>query len=250
MENIAVIKEQEVLGKDFKVYGTFDNPLFLAKDVAGWIEHSNVTDMVSRVDSDEVTKLNLGGLQGECNFLTEDGLYEVLMQSRKPIAKQFKTEVKKILKEIRKTGSYTSRPMTQTEMLLAQAQAMVEIERKANFALEKTEEMSAKIDSAIDVFTSPSSDNWKDDMNDKINKMCKDNGLSYSDFKGDLYFELENTARCNLASRQARLKERMKKAGATYKERQAISKIDIISRDNKLKLIFEGIVRKYQAKYL
>ena len=40
-------------------------------------------------------------------FLTEDGLYEVLMQSRKPIAKQFKKEVKKVLKQIRKTGSYT-----------------------------------------------------------------------------------------------------------------------------------------------
>ena len=30
-------------------------------------------------------------------FLTEDGLYEVLMQSRKPIARQFKKEVKKTL---------------------------------------------------------------------------------------------------------------------------------------------------------
>ena len=37
-------------------------------------------------------------------FLTEDGLYEVLMQSRKPIAKEFKKEVKKILKQIRTTG--------------------------------------------------------------------------------------------------------------------------------------------------
>ena len=39
-------------------------------------------------------------------FLTEDGLYEVLMQSRKPIAKQFKKEVKQILKQIRRTGDY------------------------------------------------------------------------------------------------------------------------------------------------
>ena len=55
-----------------------------------------------------MTKLNLGGLQGECNFLTEDGLYEVLMQSRKPIAKQFKKEVKKILKDIRRHGLYAT----------------------------------------------------------------------------------------------------------------------------------------------
>lgn len=37
-------------------------------------------------------------------FLTEDGIYEILMLSNKPIAKQWKKEVKKILKQIRLTG--------------------------------------------------------------------------------------------------------------------------------------------------
>ena len=106
MSELKVLNEQEVLGKQFKVYGTPEEPLFLAKDVAEWLDLTNTTDMVSRVDEDEVTKLNLGGLQGECNFLTENGLYEVLMQSRKPIAKQFKKKVKEILKTIRKTGGY------------------------------------------------------------------------------------------------------------------------------------------------
>ncbi|HDR4609282.1 TPA: hypothetical protein QCQ75_002577 [Bacillus cereus] len=38
------------------------------------------------------TKKSLGGLQGntEYTFLTEEGIYEVLMLSRKPIAKQWK----------------------------------------------------------------------------------------------------------------------------------------------------------------
>ena len=106
MNEIRVIDEREVLGKQFKIYGDFEAPLFLAKDVAERLELTNVSDMISRVDTNEVTKLNLGGLQGECNFLTEDGLYEVLMQSRKPIAKAFKKEVKEILKSIRKHGAY------------------------------------------------------------------------------------------------------------------------------------------------
>lgn len=105
---LKVINEQQVLGKQFKIYGDLENPLFLAKDVAEWIGLTNVSDMISRVDNDEVTKLNLGGLQGECNFLTENGMYEVLMQSRKPIAKEFKKEVKKILKDIRKHGIYAT----------------------------------------------------------------------------------------------------------------------------------------------
>lgn len=46
MNELKVLNEQEVLGKQFKVYGTADEPLFLAKDVAEWIEcsASNVHD--------------------------------------------------------------------------------------------------------------------------------------------------------------------------------------------------------------
>ena len=105
-KEIKVIDEREVLGIHFRVYGDIENPLFLAKDVAEWIEHSNPRMMLQKIDEDEKVVNNvytLGGNQ-EAWFLNEDGLYEVLMQSRKPIAKQFKKEVKKILKQIRLTG--------------------------------------------------------------------------------------------------------------------------------------------------
>ena len=108
MEQLQIINQQEVLGKDFKIYGTKDNPLFLAKDVAEWIEHSKPSMMLNSIDEEEKLKETLftSGQNREMWFLTEDGLYEVLMQSRKPIAKQFKKEVKKILKQIRQTGGY------------------------------------------------------------------------------------------------------------------------------------------------
>ena len=110
MSELKIINEQEVLGKDFKVYGDIDNPLFLAKDVANWIENTNVSQMLSVVDEDEKGIYNvdtLGGIQS-CLCLTESGLYEVLMLSRKPIAKQFKKKVKEILKTIRLTGGVVS----------------------------------------------------------------------------------------------------------------------------------------------
>lgn len=109
---LKVINEQEVLGKQFKIYGTVDEPLFMAKDVAEWIDYSqsNTSHMIATIDEDEKVRKNIttpGGAQ-EAWFLTEDGLYEVLMQSRKPIAKQFKKKVKEILKSIRKNGGYIS----------------------------------------------------------------------------------------------------------------------------------------------
>ena len=112
MNELKVLNEQEVLGKQVRVYGTAEEPLFLAKDVAEWIEYdtSSVNKMITNVDDDEKVRKNvptLGGIQ-ESWFLTENGLYEVLMQSRKPIAKQFKKEVKEILKTIRKHGIYAT----------------------------------------------------------------------------------------------------------------------------------------------
>lgn len=112
MNELKVLSEQEVLGKHFRVYGTAEEPLLLAKDVAEWIEYdtSSVNKMITNVDDDEKVRKNvptLGGIQ-ESWFLTENGLYEVLMQSRKPIAKQFKKEVKEILKTIRKHGIYAT----------------------------------------------------------------------------------------------------------------------------------------------
>lgn len=110
MNEISMISKSTFLGKEIDVYGTAENPLFLAKDVAEWIDYSNITDLVSMVDEDEkLTSIISKSGQGRTMwFLTEDGLYEVLMQSRKPIAKQFKKGVKNILKTIRKTGTYTT----------------------------------------------------------------------------------------------------------------------------------------------
>lgn len=108
MNEITIINKSNLLGHEIDVYGTVDEPLFKAKDVAEWIEHSNPRMMLESVDEDEKGVRNTytpGGNQ-EMWFLTEDGLYEVLMQSRKPIAKQFKKGIKIILKEIRKNGGY------------------------------------------------------------------------------------------------------------------------------------------------
>ena len=105
---LQVIDERELFGKEFRIYGTAENPLFLAKDVAEMIEERDGYTVSRKVDEEEklVHTLCVGGQNRQATFLTEDGLYEVLMQSRKPIAKQFKKEVKNILKTIRKHGAY------------------------------------------------------------------------------------------------------------------------------------------------
>ena len=123
-KELQIIDERELLGKHFVVYGTKEEPLFKAKDVAEWIGHSDANAMVRNIDEDEKLNLQLvgAGQKREYIMLTEDGLYEVLMQSQKPIAKKFKKEVKKILKQIRQTGGYIPIvPEETNEQLMARA---------------------------------------------------------------------------------------------------------------------------------
>jgi toxin-antitoxin system, toxin component, bro family len=122
MNELKVIEEREVLGKEVKIYGDFENPLFVAQDVADWLEYdkSSINKMLANVDESEklVGKIFRSGQNRDVTMLTEDGLYEVLMLSTKPNAKPFKKQVKEILKTIRKTGSY-SKPMSVQDVLIA-----------------------------------------------------------------------------------------------------------------------------------
>ena len=157
---IQVLKQTELLGRRLTVYGTAQEPLFLAKDIAEWIEHSNPAAMLNTVDEDEKgirIVYTLGGDQ-KVNVLTEDGLYEVLMQSRKPIAKQFKKGVKQILKEIRTTGGYIATQVNETpEMIMARAlkvaEHTIEEHEKRMKALAEENEAQKRINKQLEADT-------------------------------------------------------------------------------------------------
>lgn len=145
--NIQLIEQKEVLGKDFRIYGDYENPLFMAKDVADWIGHSQSDVMIKKVDENEKVLNNVQTLGGNQNawFLTEDGLYEVLMQSRKPIAKEFKRQVKIILKDIRRHGLYAADELLNNpDFLLKAALSLKEARDKVKSLENEVEELKPK----------------------------------------------------------------------------------------------------------
>ncbi len=117
LEVLEDVKTITILNSEFNMYGPVDKPLFLAHDVAELIEYSTdkVGQMLDLVDDDEklTDTIYRGGQSRDMWFLTEDGLYELLMQSRKPLAKKFKAEIKKMLKIIRSGGLQANRAMVE-----------------------------------------------------------------------------------------------------------------------------------------
>ena len=107
---------------------------FCIKDVCDILELKNPTAVAQRLDEDERAKFNLGR-QGETNFTNESGLYALIVRSDKKEAKPFRKWItSEVIPAIRKTGKYEEKkkPLTQAELILQQAQWMVEAESRIN----------------------------------------------------------------------------------------------------------------------
>ena len=110
-------------------------PMFCLADVCKALDIKNATDVAKRLDDDERTRLNLGR-QGETNFVTESGLYAVILRSDKPNAKKFRKWITgEVLPSIRKNGGYIAGQETLSDEELLSKALMVaqrKIEEKNN----------------------------------------------------------------------------------------------------------------------
>lgn len=108
IQNRIEVFENPIFGQ-IRMVMVDDEPMFCLIDVCRALEIKNATDVAKRLDEDELTRLNLGGRAGESNFITESGLYAVIVRSDKPNAKKFRKWVtSEVLPTIRKTGGYVN----------------------------------------------------------------------------------------------------------------------------------------------
>ena len=109
IQNGIKVFENPIFGQ-IRMVMVDDEPMFCLIDVCRALEIKNATDVAKRLDEDELTRLNLGGRAGESNFITESGLYAVIVRSDKPNAKKFRKWVtSEVLPSIRKHGAYATK---------------------------------------------------------------------------------------------------------------------------------------------
>jgi prophage antirepressor-like protein len=196
-----------------------------------------------------ISELGFSPLLGKA-FIPENLLYRLVWKADSETAKLFQAKVAdEILPAIRKTGIYAFKPMTQAELTAAIAQNQVEIEQKANAALETANRTSRQVVAALDVFTKPTSTDWQGDMNNRVRGMCLENGLSYLVTWGELFREVDKRGRVDIKGRQSRKRNRLKLVGVKGTQLKSVSELSIVAEDPKLQAIMEAIVREREAKY-
>ena len=119
-------------------------PHWIAADVCQVLEIANSRDALSRLDEDEkgvVSTDTPGGVQSMAT-VTEAGLYNLILGSRKPQARAFRRWVThEVLPQIRETGSYEKKPTTAIEW----AQAFIRVETERLKLLEEARENAPKV---------------------------------------------------------------------------------------------------------
>ena len=146
-------------------------------------------------------------------------------------------------------------PQTQALINMELRQNRIEAEQreqKQAFAGLSEDQRKTKnvVMTALSTFAAAPTDEerWRDVMNRKVRTMCEEYGLNYHTTIGEMYAELERRAHVNLSVRQKNLRERMRLGGAKYAQREAVSKLVVISQDAKLRYIYEAIVREKAAQ--
>ncbi|MEG8230996.1 Bro-N domain-containing protein [Pseudomonas orientalis] len=107
------------------------DPWFVAKDIAELLEYVD-TDQAVRLHckAAKTCPVEMTGQVRNVKVVPERDLYRLVMRSKMPAAEAFEEwVVGEVLPSIRKTGSY-QRPLSPAEQLLANAQVLVDIERR------------------------------------------------------------------------------------------------------------------------
>ena len=147
-------------GSDVRTQMVNDQPMFCLSDVCKVLEIANSRDCKNRLNQAGVVTTDMGVVTGKksdgsdavqmvkATFISEQNLYKVIFQSRKPEAEQFTDWVTgEVLPAIRKNGGYmVSKPDDTPETIMARALLLAKdtMDRQAAQISEQKKEIESK----------------------------------------------------------------------------------------------------------
>lgn len=137
-------------------------------------------------------------------------------------------------------------PELQMFLKMGEAMAKQEIEQRR---LAGQVEAHGKIIDGIKEAVMPVTDNWREEMQKKFNRIQHSCGIDFRSLRSEMYEELDRRAGADIGTRLRNRKERMKNEGYTKTAVNDLNKMDIIESDKKLREIFSKIVAEYEIRY-
>ena len=157
MNDIQIFNNEEFGA--VRTTGTPEQPLFCLADVAR-VLGLKTSKLVQRLSDDVLSKYPISdslGREQVTNFINEDGLYDVILDSRKPEAKRFRKWVtSEVLPSIRKHGAYMTqqtieKALAEPDFLIRLAVNLKEERQKRLLVEQECEHQRTRIVSYLDI---------------------------------------------------------------------------------------------------
>ncbi|WP_246202670.1 BRO-N domain-containing protein [Virgibacillus doumboii] len=243
-------------GYELTIYEQNGRIEFLLKDLCNILELGQVAGVKRRLDKDVISNHPLetsGGTQ-QATFVNEDGLYDVILDSRKPEAKRFRKWVtSEVLPEIRKNGSYqldTSQLSPELQLMNKMVAAMAKNELETNEAKRLAAEANQSAKNISNI-VSMNNVEWRDKVKVILRKIAKNwTGIEpYRSVINLSYEKLEKRAGCKLDIRLNNRKERAIAQGMSKSYVSKINKLDVISEEKRLVEIYIQVVKEMAIQF-
>ena len=178
-------------------------------------------------------------------FITEQGYMMLVKSFTDDLAWDIQKQLVNGYFKVRAIAEDMSPNLKMLQGLLDQMITQEQLAKQANEKADKAIESVENIKEAV----RPVFDNWREEVNKKFNRIQRSCDCQFSLLRGEMYFELEHRAGCDLNTRIRNKKKRMTDAGCTKTEINNLNKMDLIEEDKKLREIFSKIVSEYEIKY-
>lgn len=178
---------------------------------------------------------------GHDAFIPENIFYRLAMKAKNETAERFQAKIAdEVIPTIRRTGSYSARPMTLAEQALAQAQILVDHEKQLAELSESVDKLERFNDGIVAVLAPTAvSDGWQEQMNRKVRQYCLDYDLDYRVAFNQLYMTVESSTRSDLTRRVENRRKRILQNGGTRAEADKVTKLSVIANDAALRNAFD-----------
>lgn len=198
---------------------------------------------------DEAQKLQGHGISTEYKFVLSERqdstgrkipYYTLTKEGVLQLAARYDAVVRAKLIEL---AMRQDKPQSIEDLIIMQAQSVKELKGQV-------QQLTGTIGNIKEAVISEP-DNWREDINRKLNKIAKAIGVNkFQEVRAESYKLLEQRAGANIDRRLFNKRARMLEEGRSSTAINKANKLDIIDEDKKLREIYGKIVSEYLIKYV
>lgn len=143
--------------------------------------------------------------------------------------------------------SFPSSPMTPAELIAAQANYLVQLEKRQKAQGQELVEVNSKVNNICDIITlNPTA--WRDDCRRIVAKIAQARGGAYQETNAEIFRLVDERGGASLEVRLTNKRRRMAEEGACKSKRDRLTKVDVIAEDKRLIEVYLAVVKDMAIK--